>query len=72
MRESWSFVGGDKHTPKLGDPSLDASRKIITVPVQLKPNWTYRYWLNSDRFKNFASAEGIPLRPVKVEFKTGE
>jgi hypothetical protein len=40
------------------------------LPVALKPNWQYRFGLNSRSFKNFASAEGVPLEPVVYEFRT--
>ncbi|MBW2701437.1 MAG: DUF4932 domain-containing protein [Deltaproteobacteria bacterium] len=70
MRQGWSLVGGGKHHPEMGKPSYDSTKKIFSVPVKLKPNWAYKFWLNSQRFQNFASAEGVSLLPIKVEFKT--
>ncbi len=72
MRDgAWSVVGGGPNFPKIkGQPSYDAAKKVLTLRVKLKPNWTYTFGLNSNRFKNFASAEGVPLKPVTVTFST--
>ncbi|MHC4217218.1 MAG: DUF4932 domain-containing protein [Planctomycetota bacterium] len=68
---SWSVVGGGSDFPKTtGSPSYDDDRRVFTMPVTLKPGWTYRFMLNSDRFKAFRSAEGAPLEPVDVSFTT--
>jgi len=40
------------------------------LPVELKPNSQYRLGLNSQSFKNFQSADGVPLAPVVYTFKT--
>jgi len=70
---SWSMVGGGPRFPEtVGKPSYDATKTVWTVPVQLQPDWTYRFMLNSDRFTAFRSSEGVPLAPVTVEFKTGK
>lgn len=68
---NWSLVGGGPNFPEItGKPAYDASRTVWTVPVQLKPAWTYRLMLNSDRFQSFRSQEGVPLAPVTVTFTT--
>jgi hypothetical protein len=68
---SWSLVGGGPNCPEIaGNPSYDRTKTVWTVPVKLKPGWDYRFMLNSDRFTNFRSAEGVPLAPVTVTFKT--
>ena len=46
--------------------------RVWTVSVRLKPGWSYRFMLNSDRFKAFKSQDGVPLAPVVVTFKTGK
>jgi len=67
----WAVVGGGTHFPEItGDISYDSARKILTVPVKLKPNWSYEFYLNSDTFQTFRSAEGFVLKPVHVTFKT--
>ncbi len=69
--KSWALVGGGPHCPKTGEGAhFDAQRKIWTVPVQLKPDWTYEFMLNSETYVGFCSEEGVPLEPVSVTFKT--
>jgi hypothetical protein len=68
---SWSFVGGGPRFPETrGQPSYDATRTTITLPVRLKPNWDYEFWLNSGMFTGFRSEDGVPLESVHVTFRT--
>lgn len=70
---NWSMVGGGPNFPEIvGKPSYNAKKTTWTVSVKLKPNWRYEFMLNSGRFTNFRSADGTPLDPVRVSFKTGE
>lgn len=73
MRDgSWSLVGGGDEFPEItSKPSYDSSRTTWTVPMRLKPSWSYRFQLNSPRFRGFRSARGVPLEPVVVRFRTG-
>ena len=69
--KNWSVVGGGPHFPEVaGDISYDKACKVLTIPVRLKPDWSYAFLLNSDRFQSFRSREGIPLEPVHVTFQT--
>jgi len=69
--KSWSLVGGGPHFPKTGKGAhFDAQRKSWTVPVELKPDWSYEFMLNSQTYDAFRSEEGVPLEPVSVTFKT--
>ena len=69
--KSWSLVGGGPHCPETGKGAhFDAQHKIWTVPVTLKPDWSYEFMLNSGTFDAFRSEEGVPLEPVSVTFKT--
>ena len=71
--QSWSMVGGGPHFPELvGKPSYDETKTAWTVQVKLKPDWSYRFMLNSDRFEGFRSRQGVPLEPITVEFKTAK
>jgi hypothetical protein len=73
VRVEVTCVGGGEQYPTVPDgekPSWSADRKTCTLPVALKPNWQYRFGLNSRSFKNFASAERVPLEPVVYEFRT--
>ena len=70
---SWSMVGGGPNFPEIvGKPSYDETRTVWTVSVKLKPDWSYRFMLNSDRFQAFKSQNGVALAPVTVTFKTGQ
>ncbi|HZN37469.1 MAG TPA: DUF4932 domain-containing protein [Planctomycetota bacterium] len=69
---SWAVVGGGDNYPgtKGKPPSYDDSRKVLTVPIKLKPDWSYELWLNHGKFDTFRSEDGTPLQPVHVTFKT--
>jgi len=72
MRDGgWAFVGGGPNFPKVtGKPSYDEKRTTLTLPIELKPGWSYEFWLNRGRFDSFRSADGVPLAPVHVTFQT--
>lgn len=71
MRDrSWAVVGGGPHFPKTGKPAYDAARMVLTLPVELKPDWQYEFWLNRGKYDSFQSEDGRKLRPVHVTFKT--
>lgn len=68
---SWALVGGGPNYPETtGKPSYDKECRVLTVPVRLKPDWEYRFWLNSTQYDAFRSQESIPLEPVGVRFRT--
>lgn len=69
--KSWALVGGGPHCPKTVNPHYDPTLKIWTAQVELKPDWTYEFMLNSETYHAFRSADGTPLEPVSVGFKTG-
>lgn len=69
--QAWSVVGGGPHFPELiGKPAYDAARQVLTLPVRLKPNWSYEFWLNRGQFDSFQSEDGHRLAPVPVTFRT--
>ena len=53
-----------------GRPAYDAKGTTWSVPVKLKPDWSYELMLNAGRFMSFRSREGVPLAPVAVKFTT--
>jgi len=70
---SWALVGDPSRCPEgKGTPSYDAARRIWSVPVKLKPEFTYEFMLNSDEFQDFCSEEGVPLEPVSVTYTAGK
>ncbi|HPC21527.1 MAG TPA: DUF4932 domain-containing protein [Phycisphaerae bacterium] len=73
MNKSFSVCGSGPHFPELaGDVSFDSSRKVLTIPVKLKPDWSYEFSLNCESYRNFKSEEGIELEPYKVAFRTAK
>ena len=67
--KSWSFVGSKEDCPEIvGQPSWSADATTLTATVRLVPGRTYHFWLNSERFQGFRSAEGMPLEPLEVRF----
>ena len=73
MGEGSSFTGGGENFPKIPEgkhASWTKDHKTCILPVELKPDWEYRFGLNSLSYKNFTSASGIPLEPVEYTFKT--
>jgi hypothetical protein len=72
MGSGFAFVGGGPKFPETrGRASYDKTRKIVTLPVKLKPNWDYEFWLNRGKFDTFRSEEGVRLKSVHVTFRTG-
>ncbi len=43
---------------------------MLTIPVKLKPDWQYEFWLNRGKYDSFKSEDGEPLTSVDVRFKT--
>lgn len=74
MRDgSWALVGDRAQCPEgTAPPRYDSARKLWSVPVKLKPEFTYQFMLNADEFESFCSQEGVPLEPVPVKFTTGK
>jgi hypothetical protein len=73
MGGGFSWTGGGEEFPTIPEgrkPSWSKDRLTATLPVSLKPNSSYRLGLNSPSFKNFASADGVPLEPVVYKFRT--
>lgn len=70
---SWTIAAGKDHYPETtGQPVWSEDRKTCTLPVKLKPAWTYAIGLNHPSANNFQSDHGVPLKPVNWEFATGE
>jgi len=60
-------LAGDDHYGISGAPQFLTGAKDITLPVELKPGWSYSFILAG---KKFASADGYPLESYVVSFKT--
>lgn len=73
MGEGMSWIGGGSDFPAIPDgkrPVWSADKRTCTFPVKLDSGKTYRLGLNSQRHRNFQSAGGVPLQPVKYSFQT--
>ena len=71
--KSWSLVGGGPNFPEtVGKCYYDSKRTTWTCPIKLKPGWKYEFRLNSNRFENFRSEEGVSLEPVVISFSTAK
>ena len=73
---SWCTAGDDDHDFPKGPAgkgiSWTADKKTCVLPVELKPNMTYRLSLNDPDHKNFQSDAGVPLEPAAYTFKTSD
>lgn len=56
--------------PTIGRVGFDEAATIFTIEVQLKPDHDYEFSLNSEGPGSFASAEVVPLQPVRIRFHT--
>lgn len=72
MARGWSFIqtGPDSYPGISGDPAYDAAMRVLTLPVTLKPGTAYSLGLNSEHYQGFQSADGVPLFPAELHFKT--
>jgi Peptidase family S41 len=73
MAGGFSWTGGGEHFPAIQTdqrPHWTEDRKTCVLPVELKPDWEYHLGLNSPSFRNFRSADGVPLNPVSYNFRT--
>ena len=73
MGGGFSWVGGgDSYPETSGKPEWSEDEKTCSLPVKLKPGWTYTLGLNSASHNNFQSAYGVPLEPVVWHFSTAD
>lgn len=63
--------GGKEQWPLVGKSNFAADKQSITYPVALKPGQTYQFnVIGSITEGGFRSADGFPLKPYEVKFKT--
>jgi len=69
--KSWSWTGGGETYPKTtGQPSYDQKRITCSLPVKLEPGKVYWVGINSPRYQNFKSADGVPAKRYVILFAT--
>lgn len=66
----FSFVGGGPTFPKTTGKPFWRTETECVLPVMLEPGKSYRIGLNSERFQNFRSKQGVVLLPVEYRFST--
>jgi hypothetical protein len=72
MRPGYSLMlgeGGRERYPDTPRVEWDTTRTVLTMHVELRPDWRYDFWLNLQA-TGFMSEEGIPLAPFRVEIGT--
>ncbi|HZR16232.1 MAG TPA: S41 family peptidase [Verrucomicrobiae bacterium] len=73
MAGGFSWTGGGEQFPTIPTnqrPHWTEDHKTCVLPVELKADREYHLGLNSPSFRNFRSAEGVPLNPVHYSFRT--
>ena len=66
----YSFVGGGESFPGTGTQARWIDQTTCIMPMALKPAHSYWLSINSDRFQNFRSAQGVPAAPYSISFTT--
>jgi len=73
MAGGFSWTGGGANFPSGpsgAKPYWLPDKTTCVLPVTLKPNFSYRFGLNSPSHKNFRGANGVPLTPLQFTFST--
>jgi len=70
LNYSMLLLGGVDFPEVAGAISWDDERMTLRVPIRLAADHAYGYSLNGPRKTGFTSREGVPLRPLRVEFRT--
>lgn len=67
-----SFCGGGPTFPEIAGKLRWSGKRVILVPVRLKPNQEYSFSVNCPAAQNFRSAAGEPAEAYQIAFRTGE
>ncbi len=73
MGRGMSWTGGPPHFPTT-DKSRKAKwvdKRTCVLPVKLEPKKLYRVGINGESYRNFQSADGVPVPPAAIYFVTG-
>ena len=72
MQTGMSWTGGPPDFPPMDDSRKAqwVDEQTCVLPVKLEKESYYRLGLNSKSYRNFKSADGIPLPPVSLYFVT--
>ncbi len=67
---SWSWCGDENSVPKAAGDVRYVDKRTCVMPVKLEEKKCYCIYVNSERFKGFRSADGIPVESVPYRFTT--
>lgn len=67
---SWCDVWENSQPESLEKPRYEAGHKICVWKVNLEPDKTYGFWLNTENFRNFTDTNGLPAVPYLLTFQT--
>jgi Big-like domain-containing protein len=67
---SWSTAWKDSSPEGIGKPRYEANQRTCVLKVNLKPNTTYGYWINSQSFHGFKDKQGHAAVPYLLVFRT--
>ena len=67
---SWSTTWKDSAPESLGKPHYEADHRTCVMKVQLEPDKTYGWWINSQNFHGFRDTQNHPAVPYLLTFKT--
>ena len=66
----YSWCGGGSTYPKTTGKPKWIDKRTCILPVKLEPGKMYRLGVNSQKFRNFRSFEGLSVEPVIYTFQT--
>ncbi len=62
---------GQAHYPGAAEARFDSAGLVLTLPVRLRPDWSYRFTLGYPSGGGFVDTHGVSMKPVEVWFSTG-
>jgi len=72
MQEGFSWTGGGPNYPPIpeGEKPHWSDKRTCVLPVKLDAGHYYRVGINAPSYKNFRSADGVPVEPSAIFFTT--
>jgi RNA polymerase sigma-70 factor (ECF subfamily) len=67
---SWTTAWPDSMPKLIGEPRFESDRRTCVLGVELEPERTYAFWLNSEKFQNFKDPSGRAAVPYLLIFRT--
>jgi len=72
MEDGMSWTGGGANYPNSpeGAQARWRDKRTCVLPVKLETGHYYRVGINSKSYQNFRSADGVPITPSAISFRT--